>query len=564
MSTIDTISQYGKQDEKSEILTFTVTSDSWINNGLVKLALELERNFSERVEINIDPETVQITAYNKEEVKNAICGALKNIAKRDTYYFSSIFKMLNIDLGADYGKPLPYPETKKDLESEISITNDEKKHLKQNRKIANPKRKQKVWKQRISFLSVNPKNNYINIGLNLSDYQTELVNNVLETEGNNTCPVCGLVSKKLYEIKQQFNPIASEHHNNKLEGIGDKRYNPKACPKCVLLSYFSWFNGKIPFYQVPAKDTYFAIPNTQNLEILKKIHKNLSTDNQFVDFEDGTCTSYSSNIQFLPYRSKNASLLALLHNIKNKYSKDEEGLFMGFESPTKEEFSYMTEWLFISKSFRIVHIKANEKIYDILEMFEDPTNGEETYLVPSFLDNVFYNNFDEYFTETFFEGILKLDSRKISTGLFHMAKTSVENPITQRFRRSGNSPWFLFENLFLPKIMEVSVLLDENMSEACKDIAKNIGRGFSKDVGMLTKFAYASGPDEFKNALEEAIFRLAKKSAMNETGVNFVSEKNIDIVLKKINNDTFKDFRNYFVSFMSVAVLSENYRQQKK
>ena len=57
--------------------------------------------------------------------------------------------------------------------------------------------------------------------------------------------------------------------------------------------------------------------------------------------------------------------------------------------------------------------------------------------------------------------------------------------------------------------MGEATMLNDNLRDACKNVGKTIGKGFREDVGMLTKFAYSSGPDEFKKALEDASFRLA-------------------------------------------------------
>lgn len=362
--------------------------------------------------------------------------------------------------------------------------------------------------------------------------------------------------------------MTSEHHNNVIEGYSkDIRQKISICPKCIFLCYFSLFNKNVPFFQVIGDDVYLAIPNAVDLTVLKKINNNLALPSQTINFSDASCTSYSTNIESLPYRSRHASLLALLHNIKNKYTMPEpEKLTLSFEGIKREEFSKIIEWLFISKSFKLTHIRADERAYDLLEKFKDPQNNDDVYLVPDFLANFSFTAFDGYIVDKFFEGILKFDGQKVSYGLFHMAKVSADNPdkIYQRFRSGGSPPLLLFEKLFLPKILEVETMIDENLSKACIDIAKSIGRGFSKDVGMMTKFAYASDPKIFKQALEDAAFRLAKQSALEGGESNYLSDENLKIMFDSLTPEQFSDIKNYFVSFMSVAALSKNYAKSKK
>ena len=109
-----------------------------------------------------------------------------------------------------------------------------------------------------------------------------------------------------------------------------------------------------------------------NLGVLKKVNSNLSARGQYLDFRDGKCKSYKTNIKNLPTNSKSASLIALLHNIKNKYHDEPEFLEMDFfEDINEKEFSEITEWLFISKSRHFAQIKSEKNIYNILEPLED-------------------------------------------------------------------------------------------------------------------------------------------------------------------------------------------------
>ncbi|MFZ3060847.1 MAG: hypothetical protein WA102_14055 [Candidatus Methanoperedens sp.] len=552
-----------KNIDNKDVIEFLATSNSWINNGLITLVQRLQTDFKSQANIEFNHDKIKISSIGNQKLDELISNALNITAAEGTHNISASIKLLNQQFNSGYSFKT-YPTSKEDFNEKIEITDEEKNFLKKQNK-ENTK-ELKIWKQRLSFLSDNQ--NYLKKGLNLKD-DTKFIKAIFEEGNKKICPACGSKTGKLDDIQQQFNPLTSEHHNNKIEGFdfgSMGRKNFQICPKCILLCYFSTFNKNIPFFQESPKVTYLAIPNSVDLEILRKVNHNLSHPAQMIDLSKPTSFYYSSNIKSLFHRSKYACLLTLLHNIKNEYSKQEpDSLVMSFEEIPKEDFLEVIEWLFISKSFRINHIRADEKIYDILEKYKDPQNNDDVYLIPDFLNNFIFSEFDTNIIGQFFEGILKLESKKVSDGLFHMAKVSAGTPskISQKSRPNGSSPLFLFEKVFLPKIMEVKTLLSNELSNACRDLAKSIGRGFSGDVGMMTKFAYASGTREFKMALEDAIFRLAKKSALDKNESNYVSEDNLKIIFDSLNAEQFSDIKNNFVSFMSVAAISRNYQNNK-
>jgi len=544
-------------------ITLNITNNSWINNGLIILAQNLREWFEDKVDVEFYEDYISISG-GEEELYNSISQALHNLAAEGTYNFSTAFKIINNESSASYTVPKAYPDKKGDGKVTIEILDSERKLLKDKKQSDG--KKQQIWKMRMSYLGLEP--NYLKIGLDLKDQDVfeKLRKNKDKKE---ICPICGMSTAILIEMKQFFNPLSSEHHNNLVDGVSTNiRKNAKACPKCIILCYFALFNHHIPFYYIQGKETYLAIPNTANMETVRIINNNLSLKGQYINFSDPQCTSYSTNIRFLPHKSKSASMLALLHNVKNRYSAipPDELSFSPFMKVTKEKFMDMIEWLFISKnSHSITHIRANEKVYEILNPFKDPVNEDNVYLVPDVLCNHPFDIFDENDMEKFYSGILKLDAKKISEGLFRIAKESISksNKIWMGFRAQGSSPLYLFKELFLDKIMEVSTMLEENVRKAYKEVAKTIGKGFSEDVGMMTKFAYASGPEDFRSAIEDASFRLAKTSALNKDKNYWLGEESMEMLFESLESAKFDDIKSYFVSFMSVYALSENYKSRK-
>ncbi len=541
---------------------FYVTTNPWINNGLFILAQKIKEqasNSGEPIEVTYGND--KITIKNPNNVLNSVAIALHDLAAEGTYNFSTTFKIINIDRDGKYQPPKQYPDQEGENKKTIDILDDERDVLKnKNQKVD---KKQQIWKQRVSYFG--SYDNYLTIGLHLKDEDvfTKLQN---FSDGGKNCPVCGSMTNSLTDIKQFSNPLSGEHHNNIVEGTSPNiRKTVSACPKCVILTYFALFNRYIPFYQVPNKGTYLTLPNTTNIEILKIINNNLSLKGQFIDFSMPDTIYYSSNIKSIPFKTPSAALLALLHNVVNRYSVVREKMSFDFMNVPKERFVEMVEWLFIEKNrFSITHIRADERLYDILSAHEDLANNKKVYLVPDVLSKISFINFDENDIRFFYDGLLKLDGKKLSQALFKMAKGSVSDRIViLGYLEGGSSPLDLFKKVFLRHILGVNRMLNDDEKEACEDVAKTIGKGFSKDVGMMTKFAFAANEEDFRNAIADATFRLAKKTALNEGETYYLKEASMKLLLSSLGNLPFDEIKNYFVSFMSVNALTENYRLSK-
>lgn len=122
---------------------------------------------------------------------------------------------------------------------------------------------------------------------------------------------------------------------------------------------------------------------------------------------------------------------------------------------------------------------------------------------------------------------------------------------------------YLFKEIFLNIIMDVINMIEEDLKVACKNIAKEMGKSFYNDVGMLTKFAYATDEGIFKNVIEEASFLMAKKSALSNKNF-YLYSNDLEILLDNLNGDNFNEIKNYFVSFMSANAIYNNYNQNNK
>lgn len=532
-------------------ITFSVTNNPWINNGLVRLVYEFEKHFSNEILIKKEDNCVEFISNACEDIEFYINQVIYLLASDGTYNYGQVFKLINKYLDGSYSPPFEYPKEKGDAKKKENIPKEYIKSLKEYYK-GNFSSKEQIWKMRNSYLG--SEDNYIKYGLDFKS--SEFFNKLISNESkNNLCPTCGNLSKNMVDVKQFFNPLLNEHHNNEIEGFGAFRKKVKFCPKCATLAIISLFDKFIPFYW-NNKDTILALPNVYDEFILEKISNNLSLDSQFYNFSNPNITNYKSNILDLKNStSKSGALLVLLHNIQNNFSKKEvDDLFNYLE---EQELMALNDWIFITKdSYKIHRIKADKNIYKILKVQKNPDNNSDVYLVNDFFNLINFKGFSPYQIDKFFNSFLTLNHESIAQSLFEMVKSE----ISFYKKDLGQYTIYLFKNVFLNIIMEEILMLNDDFKKATKSIAETIGKSFFKDVGLMSKFAYATNESIFKEYVEEAFFLMAKKSALNSEETPYANINELPIFFDGLNKDNFRETKSYFVSFMSSSALFTNYK----
>lgn len=534
-------------------LKFNITNNAWINNGLVRLNYELEKNYPNDISIKKGSNSIEFTSNNEKGIEYYISNIIKLLATEGTYNYNQVFKLINKYTNLKMSPPSRYPEEKEDLKNKEKISKETRDELKKHDK-RKFKSSEQIWKMRMSFLGKKSEY-YFELGLNFNS--TDIFKKLVENEFiDNICPNCGQLSKKMIESKQYRNPLLNEHHNNQVDGIGPIKKNVQLCPSCTTLSIVSLFDKYIPFYV--NNNTVLALPNCYDLNVLEKICNNLSLNSQYINLADSDVTNYNTNIiNLINTNSKSAVLLSLLNNILNKFSKDiPDNIFEIFKP---DETVELVDWIFITKDFYTINrIKANERVYKILEVQKDPNNENNIYLVNDFFKKINFNNFSPHMIEKFFNAFLNLDYKKISQSLFEMVKLDIT------FYNNSYYPIYLFKRVFLNQIMGEILMLEENFKNSCKTIANTIGEAFYKDIGLMSKFTYSTDVKTFKENLEEACFLMAKKSALDSDKNFYLNKNDLETLFDNLNNENFNETKSYFVSFMSCGAIYKKNKINKQ
>lgn len=533
-------------------ITFNITNNAWINNGISRMVYIIENHFYDKVTVSVSKTHVVLSS--DENIYDYLCDAISYLAAYGTYNFSNAFKIINKESNNNYIPPKNYPTVKEDLKEEIEIDKEDISILKKYK--IDSRKKQKVWKMRLSYFG--KQDNYFKSGINSKNFNEykKIINN---EDGKILCVTCGMLSRKMLDNKQFFNPFLNEHHNNEIEGYSKNfRKKSKLCPNCFFMAHFSLFDKYIPFYINSKNNILLFLPNIHDFELLNKITNNLSLNSQFIDFSSPDTKRYSTNIKSLNNKCNSAALLSLLHNIQNDYSKDNfNSLFQTFAD---NELMDVVDWILIDKnSYHIYRIKASSEVYKILKPQKDPNTNKNIYLLSDFFNKFFLYDYNESELEKFYNSFLELNSSLIAENLFKVAKYDISNI---KILNNGY-PLYLFINVFLDQIMGEIIMLDEEIKNACKNIALSIGKTFSKNVGLMTKFAYATDADNFKLFIEEASFAMAKKSSISDDNF-YINPNELEILLDNLNKENFNDIKSYFVSFMSVGALSKNYENNRR
>lgn len=533
-------------------LVFNITNNPWINNGICRLACVIDEFFHEKITSEIESNFIRF--FSDEDLSFYINESIKFLAANGTYNFSSKLKRLNKESNeVIYSKPKNFPESLEDIDKLAQI--DERNQV-------------KYWSLRGSFSG--DKNKYINFGLDLRNQN--VFKSFLDNEyKKNLCPSCGSFSNKMVDNKQFYNPLIGENQNNELEGFNqskEMRKNIKICPNCHIASLVSFFDKFIPFYGF-YRDSFIFLPNIKDFKILFKIIKNLSIHSQYIDFADDNVLFYGSNIKSFNNKCNSSALLSILHNIQNNYSKDRSNFF---QELSQEELESIVDWIYIHKikldtgnnfTFKIYRISANSNVYKILKPQKNPWNENDVYLLNDFFNMISINDFSDFELEQFYDSFLQLSYKGLSECLFRLAKHDISN--LDVF--NNGFALKLFEELFLKTIfdeIEEIKMINEDLKESCREIAKSIGKSFYKDIGVLTKFAYATNSDVFKGVIEESSFLMTKKSISDDDSTIYLSANDLENILDNLNDDNFNEIKSYFISFMCSSAINKNYFENKQ
>ena len=496
---------------------------------------------------------------SKKNLFEIISNTLHNFAIKGTYNLNQSLKIINLNnqlSNYDFQKPTEDRENRRTIE----ILPNEIEYLK-TEKHNNAAREQQIWKERLSYIS--NYGNYLKYGIEYHHKNEEYKKLIKLEFSKESCSFCNLFYK-LSNIKASFNPLVGEHHNNKIDGIDKSptgRLNIKICPICFTASLFSLFNSYIPFFQIGQgnkRKTILALPKTVEVNVLKKIVNNLSLSSQYIDFNKPQNYFYSTNIKNSVHNNYAGSLISLLNNILNFY-QEEEVTEDSLYKVTEEEFTEIAEWIFVEKGSRkIKHIKANNKIYNILKPITLETTGEEITLINA-IKRFPFGRALENDIENFYTGIIKIDIKKIADSMFIFSKQSLKQQQSPNIRNLK-----VFKDYFIELIAKEVIMLENDKKKAIKDISETIAKGFCNEIGMLTKFAYSTDNKDFKSALEEALFKLAKVSIL-EKKIQYVDKEKLEILFDILEDkNSFSDIKNYFICFMSLQVIIKNYSKNKE
>ena len=149
-----------------EELTFNITNNPWLNNGLVRLTYELRRHFSSEVQIEIQNNSVTLISNTEKDLIDYISEVIRFLAAYGTYNQGQVFKLINKYLNGSFVTPKPFPDEKGDGKKKVNVSKELRDGLKEKGINRSFQSSEQIWKMRISYLGSEA--NYLNFGLDFS------------------------------------------------------------------------------------------------------------------------------------------------------------------------------------------------------------------------------------------------------------------------------------------------------------------------------------------------------------------------------------------------------------
>ena len=142
-------------------IKFNITNNAWINNGLVRLILELKKHFSNEVIVEKSDDSVILYSNTDKDIGYYLNAVINYLAAYGTHNFSQIFKIINYNLNLtdNFAPNKDYPNEKDDFKETDDVHSEYREKLK-DKGIKTPiKSKEQIWKMRQSYINSN--DNYL-------------------------------------------------------------------------------------------------------------------------------------------------------------------------------------------------------------------------------------------------------------------------------------------------------------------------------------------------------------------------------------------------------------------
>ena len=362
------------------------------------------------------------------------------------------------------------------------------------------------------------------------------------------CPLCNRTAEKTFNMRQNRNPFFNQHHATKVRGYGSIGVQ-EMCPTCNLLSLYSliqtqWF----PFY-VSENKTDILLPELNDLlsldHLMKKLGENL------LDLHDPNETDYTSNIRSLPNHSLYISLLAIYHLFNEQ--KDE------LASLDRRTQHSLTSWIIArygvdrSVNFReFYRIDVHDDLFQLTDElpYGDKQKGK---LLKQFFHEV--RTDEPRFLEQIAKGIVKQNLTLINDGLFLWFKQLKRKPKKQWMSWTA---YTFFVDFLSFMLVEVMGIVNEALQQDIRALGQAIGKHCAGDLALLTKLNTAASVQSFKQALNEAFFKMVKmvhqtKSHPEQQKQLFhIRTESLHHILEVLTEENVVDLRNTIMLFANL------------
>lgn len=366
------------------------------------------------------------------------------------------------------------------------------------------------------------------------------------------CPLCNRSAKtKTFKgMNQNRNPFFNQHHATKVRGYDSGVGVQEMCPTCNLLSLYSLIQTQwIPYYV--SGNTDLLIPEMNDLlslaHLVNKLGQNL------LDLQHPKVIDYTSNIRSLPNCSLYISLLAIYHWFNEQ--RDELAPLDQTSQHSLKSWIIARYGVDQSVNFReFYRINVTDELFRLTDEipFGDQMQQKGT-LLHQFFHEV--RTDEPRFLERIAKGIVKRDLTLINDGWFLWFKQLKRKPQKQWMSWTA----YTFFSDFLSFILvEVMGIVNAELQQDIRALGQAIGKHCAGDLSLLTKLNTATSVQSFKQALNEAFFKMVKMvhQAQHHTEQRdqlfHIRAESLHHILEALTEENVVDIRNTIMLFANL------------
>ncbi len=564
----------------TNIITFNITNDPWINNGII-LFTQMVSNLSsilKPLEVNSHQISLKFDeTLDRNYIAEIIFKQIGIPLINKIFTLTTPVKIINRKFESTINKITDKNGFIK-IDESINFTDEQSQFL-QEKNIKNDKNSEIV---RVRF-------NFLGLKKEFNKLQTEFKNDFVKildqeniSKNSKICVICSSPYFKGDKLRQVIVPFLSGHHNLNIRGISGSTYDLEGCPKCVLMGKLSLLDSNLIFTRIGKgknKITYIFLPIFTDFKLLNHFKNNLSNRIGLYDWDDPEWEYYNTNVKNIQNIDPRNILLTIYCRIVNNWSPEIKNMVLNsfFDdfikiSPIESVKRELTNWAVIEvNKGQIVSIKGkiyhiNWFVFDLVKKFSfqkriTPYKSTESAEIAYETNET---SICELISKIKSPEVLKIPEKIANAIIFNDFRALV-NVFFESYKQNKKNiryPITGFIEYLIYYLKVKNVELKEDKIKAIRTLSFTIASALYRDVGLISKLYNATSRPELKNVLSEMLFRLYKNTIKEES--QSISPDKYERLLNLIESENWKEIQSLLVAFVCIYSINKMNKEDIK